>query len=276
MPKRKGIVAPIAGKTLYPQNEVKPAKEIKHPEVERANRKIPEPYPLLNFILTLVAPRGGGKTTVLIHLLKHVYKGIFDQIHLYCPTFHNDTKWRYVELNHDRIYEEYSNDHFYDLAKSTLKDDWYEYEDRDLKLVIFDDCVGAGTQRGEELNKFVFKHRHYLTSIIQCVQYFKQVGKSVRANLSHVILFNVFDHVELRDIATELGVDYRRLEAMMPRASDHDQHSFLYINRPLNRVYRNFTTDLGPLILPPEEDPFSEYYQGGNVKRLKQESEEDE
>lgn len=275
MPKRKQM-APIRGQELFPANVVRPAKEIVHPEIERANRKIKQPYPLLNFILTLVAPRGGGKTTVLIHLLKTVYKGIFDQVHLYCPTHNNDTKWRYVETNPDRTYDEYTDDHFGALARSTLKDDWYEYEDRDLKLVIFDDCVGAGTQRGEELNKFVFKHRHYLTSIIQCVQYFKQVGKSVRANLSHIILFNVFDHVELKDIATELGVDYRRLEAMMPRASDTDQHSFLYINRPLNRVYRNFTTDLGPLILPPEEDPTSEYYQGPPAKRVKPGSDDDE
>jgi hypothetical protein len=224
--------------------------------------------------MALVAPRGGGKSTVLIHLIgrqgrkRGPYYKKFDQVHIYCPTIKNDTKWDYIELNRDRCYEEYSNEHFSELAATALKDNWLEYEDKDVKLVIFDDCVGAGTQRGEELNAFVFKHRHFLTSIIMCVQYFKQVGKSVRANLSHLILFNVFDHVELQDIAKELGVDYRRLEAMMPRVTETDKHSFLYINRPENKVFKNFTTYLGPLILPPEEQETAE---GGELKRMRSE-----
>jgi hypothetical protein len=57
----------------------------------------------------------------------------------------------------------------------------------------------------------------------------------------------------LRDIAKELGVDFRRLEAMMPRVTDDDKHSFLYINRPENKVFKNFTTYLGPLITPADE-----------------------
>lgn len=71
---------------------VKPldVKEERHP---------PPPFPQLmrhEFSAMLVAPKGSGKTTLIVNMLDF-YKGYFHEIRIYSPTINADPKWEYVE-----------------------------------------------------------------------------------------------------------------------------------------------------------------------------------
>lgn len=56
------------------------------------------PFPELlqhEFTIGLIAPKGSGKTTTIINLLR-MYKGYFHQILIYSPTISCDEKWDWV------------------------------------------------------------------------------------------------------------------------------------------------------------------------------------
>jgi len=52
--------------------------------------------PQHEFTLGLIAPVGGGKTTLIVNLLKF-YKGYFNRIYIFSPTILSDEKWDYVK-----------------------------------------------------------------------------------------------------------------------------------------------------------------------------------
>lgn len=49
------------------------------------------------FSTLLVAPKGGGKTNLICHLLLHQYKGYFNRVVVCSPTLENDAKWEMVK-----------------------------------------------------------------------------------------------------------------------------------------------------------------------------------
>ena len=69
----------------------------KHPD--------PEFYPILpthEFTWGVISPKGAGKTTIMINLLKF-YKGYFHKIIIFSPTILNDDKWDYVKTLNLRV-----------------------------------------------------------------------------------------------------------------------------------------------------------------------------
>lgn len=52
--------------------------------------------PKHEFSMGLIAPKGSGKTTLIINLLQF-YKGYFHTIVVFSPTIRNDEKWKYVK-----------------------------------------------------------------------------------------------------------------------------------------------------------------------------------
>ena len=50
------------------------------------------------FCIGLIAPKGAGKTTLIINLItnEHMYKGYFHKIHVFSPSINNDDKWETV------------------------------------------------------------------------------------------------------------------------------------------------------------------------------------
>lgn len=59
----------------------------------------PPPDPVLprhEFTLGVIAPKGSGKTTTIINLLR-IYKGYFNTIIVFSPTVESDEKWDYIK-----------------------------------------------------------------------------------------------------------------------------------------------------------------------------------
>ena len=54
------------------------------------------PLPTHEFSMGIIAPKGSGKTTLMVNLLKF-YAGYFHSIFIFSPTIKNDEKWDYVK-----------------------------------------------------------------------------------------------------------------------------------------------------------------------------------
>jgi len=66
---------------------VEPKEKFKHPPV--AHPQLPQ-HP---FSMLIVAPKGSGKTNLIVHLLLKQYKGYFHRVVVCSPTLENDPKW---------------------------------------------------------------------------------------------------------------------------------------------------------------------------------------
>lgn len=69
---------------------------------EKAGASHPDPpygtdvLPGHEFSMLIIAPRGSGKTTLILNLLSDVYKNYFNKIHVFSPTMAGDAKWETV------------------------------------------------------------------------------------------------------------------------------------------------------------------------------------
>ncbi len=64
----------------------------KHP----TGNALPEWLPKHEFLMLIVAPAGSGKTTVLLNILLRIYKAYWNEIFIFTPTIHNDSKWEHI------------------------------------------------------------------------------------------------------------------------------------------------------------------------------------
>lgn len=72
-------------------------KEIKEPTGATHPPPVSEILPTHEFSLLLVAPRGQGKTTLLLNMLSDFYKGYFHTVKVFSPTMDGDAKWETVK-----------------------------------------------------------------------------------------------------------------------------------------------------------------------------------
>lgn len=100
-------------------------------------------------------------------------------------------------------------------------------------LIIFDDLVGEGSvYRNRELDKFLLQHRHYLTSLLFCVQIWKNcIPRGIRTNLSFICLFSQKNNAYKKEVADELSayVSPEKLIELWDWATE-EPHNFLCIN----------------------------------------------
>jgi hypothetical protein len=255
--------------------------------------------PRHEFSLGLVAPKGSGKTTVLVNLLQF-YKGYFHSILVFSPTVASDEKWDFIkeqDLLADNIAlkkwlkETESEDNsvvdaqkprsliegmdleplkdfkipetcfFNDYDESTLQSIMDEQmqvvkllkeygKSKHLAnriLIIFDDLVGSRLFSGKRSNPFKMlntNHRHYSASILMCSQAYKELPKTVRTNLSCLIIFEIPNDKEVEVIYEENSLYMKRKDwqEAYEYAVEGD-HDFMFINyqKPKRlRLMKNF------------------------------------
>lgn len=115
-------------------------------------------------------------------------------------------------------------------------------------LIIFDDLVGSslfGNQRNNPFKMLNTNHRHYTASMLLVSQAYKELPKTVRTNLSCLIVFEIPNEKEIEVIYEENPVFLKRDDWMelysIATSGDHD---FLFINyqKPRHlRLMKNFT-----------------------------------
>ncbi len=252
--------------------------------------------------LGVIAPAGGGKTTLLINLL-HFYRQYFHDIWILSPTVESDEKWDWVKkenlLSDNLAKKKYieskkldkddaivgklgvaatkrtfdpkiPEDHFvpeYDMGfiqgllhdsseeikalKSLARDNDAERAQAkylaDRKLLFCDDMVGSGlfTRKHKDAFKTLnANRRHHSISMWMVSQKFKEFPTLVRDNWSGIIIFEIPNQSELKQIYEEFSNGLSEEQWMAAyNYCIKEPHGFMYINMRMpkdQRIMKNF------------------------------------
>jgi len=117
----------------------------------------------------------------------------------------------------------------------------------DKILIIFDDLVGSSlfsNHKGNPFKKLNTNHRHYSISMLEVSQAYKELPKTVRTQLSCLIVFEIPNDKEVEVIYEENPMHLKRNDWMeMYDYATKGDHDFLYLNyqKPrAMRMMRNF------------------------------------
>jgi len=154
----------------------------------------------------------------------------------------------------DHFISEYSPDLLKSLTKQKDEEiEWLESNDKtvhwaDRWLIVYDDQVGSNlfSQRKDNpFNTYVTRMRHWSSSAIVVTQSYKQLPKVARVQCNSIILFEIGNEVELKDIFMEFGCGLKWTEwlQVFQYCTSNGEYDFMYINldRPKKmRIMKNF------------------------------------
>ena len=159
----------------------------------------------------------------------------YDEIFLYAKNLDQE-KYRILidEMNH--ISKELGYDVMTISNDAIIPINNLGYEDNQ-KLVIFDDYVCEKNQR--EIVDYFIQGRQKNCCVIYLSQSFYKTPRDIRLNCSHYCIYDFPSSRERNMISSELGVDKEKY-----KKATRKPFSFLYIDKPMKRVKRNFTGEL--------------------------------
>jgi hypothetical protein len=196
------------------------------------------------FAMALSGAAGSGKTTLLYNLtcrrprkgVPQGFRGLFDLVLVVSPTIgHGSMKSdEFCNLPDDQRYDVLDLDTLKQLEERIRAN----HDEKKNTLLILDD-VGMQLKGKNDklLSQFVLNRRHVGLSIIVLVQKWNTIPTSIRANLSHVVLFRPKTLKERTSIVDEL-FDIPRgkvdeLFRFVYEDSELDKYSFLLVDMSL-------------------------------------------
>jgi len=216
------------------------------------DNKIKKPLLSHPHSLLIIAPKGGGKSTLIINCLikKSFYKGYFDKIYIWSPTMKLDDKFNNaIKLPEDQIFEEFDQDDLLDILEEQQNDILENGKRKSKKiLLIFDDMAQSNAFNQSKKNvmtKLFFNLRHYNASLwVASQRYMGAMPLNFRTNLSGLIIYNIPNQKELDTIMVENAgsVNKRQFKTIYDYCMDAP-YNFMYLNfqgHHDNMFHKNF------------------------------------
>lgn len=223
--------------------EVKSDKKTK--ALKKLNKKIKSPLPKLHFNMLLLAPRNSGKTNLLLNLLINHYQKIFHRIFIFSSTYHNEPKYRSIEIKNGKVYDEgYSDASLREVEQLCLKNSAPDSKKLLHNLLIFDDVIGE-IRNSSFVNSFITRSRHSLCSTIFTCQSSKGLPPKIRENCTSLIILNNLSEEMLKryeDVLDEKVLDM----LTYLKSLNVSRFNFVYHNRDENWYSYNFNNEIIP------------------------------
>lgn len=202
---------------------------------------------LLNIygFLCIIGKPGSGKTSLAISLITQnkpkIYKKTHHHIIIMMPTHSISSlkKNPFEKLDPENIIPELNDHSIEDVFEKIQK-----YSENNEKTLLFIDDMTADLKVSKHvidtLKKLIYNRRHLKLNIIITVQSFVNIPLDVRKNISNLILFKpskkefqlIFD--ELIETKKDMALKIMNL------TYDNDNHNFLFLNVPSQRMFKNF------------------------------------
>ena len=211
------------------------------------------------FSMNIVAQKGGGKTTLLLNLLSKpvFFRNKFDQIIYVSPTHKLDAKI-HETINKDilkphpkkknNIYnkildtqEEEQRLFFFETFEPEFFKGLMDSQEHMIQtkgktkspdiLLILDDCITLDFIKSRFFLKVILNSRHYKISVILNSQTYYSVPKSIRLNTSLLVLFEITNELELKNIFAEhsCGLSNDEFLAVFKEITNID-YNFMTVN----------------------------------------------
>lgn len=133
----------------------------------------------------------------------------------------------------------------------------------DRLLVIIDDqAANFSVATNTPLNNFIARHRHFSASVIVVSQVYKALPKFIRHNAQQLILFEIGNKEELKEVYKERGDVYSEQEWLqMYKEAVSEPFSFMYFNVKFKRgqrFYKRFEECLEQGKKPSEQTDYND------------------
>ncbi len=200
---------------------------------------------------------GSGKTNLILNLLLHErfqLKKFFKRIFLFCPTAKNDPSFKKLKgLIKDEDF--FVNPDEADIQRLvTAQDTIIKQSGKKISfplLFVFDDCITNNLLKSSVFLNLFFKGRHLNISTWVSLQYFNELPKSSRQNITNFMLFKPF-RAEIKVICEELcpgNLNLKKFARLIDFATtprDDDRFPFLHIDKtkPFDQMFRRNLTRL--------------------------------
>lgn len=196
-----------------------------------------------NFVLYISAPRGSGKTFLLVNLLisEQFYANRFDKVYIVSPSYYHDRNFESVRdsLPESQISTVYSDDW---ITKQIKKK-----KDDERILFIVDDCITEAKFKNPKatsiLNTIAVNGRHMNVSLIITSQKITGISTYIRSQADGIITFALRTEAEIKALYDDNsigGLSYSEFKALYSHATN-EKYGFLYINYQDKECYRRFT-----------------------------------
>ena len=178
------------------------------------------PDPTTGFILGLVGSRGCGKSALLYNILTKFYKGCFDRVYIFNPSYGNDPTLSPESLGLPE--ESFLTNIDTDFIEQILQEQIDEKRDYDKQpvgkrkkknlsriLFVFDDCISdpsfSSNRNTNVMNALGFRGRHYRINTIITSQFLGAISRRLRCNIPNWMLFNTDNGKEIKILREEMG-----------------------------------------------------------------------
>ena len=225
-------------------------KRVKEPDVDAIPVPVPRPYAHHAFRLILVGPSGSGKSLIFVNLLIKAYSGIFNNVYIFCPTFHEDTTLKaLINKNKDGESCVREEDVYTESDPKELEiiiEDLIEKIDRKIKsavkkhpdeappktLMVFDDLTNELKNSRVMKNIFTKGRKHEISVIVMTNKY-RVYDPQIRANATHYIFFKPSTEQEETDVVEDIRgmVDPKRMKMVLSEVYKKPDHPFLYVDK---------------------------------------------
>jgi hypothetical protein len=227
--------------------EEEPNYKIKPPKMacdyKLSKTEIKEPFPNKSFSMMIVGAPGSGKTSFLISLLNQkgsnrIYRKVFKHILIVSPSLNSLPDGLLGGIPPEQLFEDFDDD-INEMINANNESYLENPEKNYSQLLILDDVASFLKLKKNVvfLNKMFFNRRHKRLSIILTTQYIYQVPKSVRANVSDLVLFKPTTS-ELETIRKEFIPMKKDKFIDFIKFIFREPHDTLYINENRN-LFRN-------------------------------------
>lgn len=208
-------------------------------------------FPQHETLLWIVAPTGGGKTTLIQYLLAVPYKEFFNRVYFFSSTMDSPKNdWDKFKLNNERIFTNYSDVIFKKILDEIKTDATQK------SLIIVDDMSATSLfNRNNLLAQFVTNHRHFNTSIWYISHQYKGLNKQVRTIVKDLIVFHLNSNVEIYELATDnkAHLSYKDFGKIF-NACTKEPFSFMYIKRECKDRNKTFRCNFNKILQIKYED----------------------
>ena len=192
------------------------------------------------FVMYLSAPRGSGKTYLLLNLLilDSFYNDTFDKIYFVCPSFHQDPKYSILDLPSSQVMTEYNEKKIETIIKNKPNDDQY--------LFVFDDCITQGSFKSNTndqiLNTIAVNGRHMGVSMIIASQKTSGSSSFIRSQADGVYIWKPRSRNEIEALYEDNSIGTLSKKDFMDLLDycTKEKYSHMFINYQNGRVYKNF------------------------------------
>ena len=179
-----------------------------------------------------------GKSNLIIFLLnqKKYYKRFFDEIHIFCPTVHDDATYKqYMDETKDTVIPHEEIDE--ETIMQTMEEQKRTIDKMGIRfskniLFIFDDIITDGAFKKKFMKDLFFRGRHYNINIFLSSQSYKEVPRALRLQASNIFVFkpSADEVLRLAEEQTNALCDKKLLSLIIEDATK-EKYSFIHINK---------------------------------------------